>query len=144
MDVTYIKLFVDYLDAIEPLGDAERGRLFTALLQYAGTGEAPQLSGNERFIFPMMRAQIDRDISAMDEKSEKRSECGKLGGRPKKQTEAKKSKSFFRKQKKQRQRRRQRQGKRQYCPPLSPQGGRRTIICIFSAAAASGKGLVCI
>ena len=94
MDVTYIKLFVDYLDAIEPLGDAERGRLFTALLQYAGTGEAPQLSGNERFIFPMMRAQIDRDISAMDEKSEKRSECGKLGGRPKKQTEAKKAKAF--------------------------------------------------
>lgn len=24
-DMTYIKLFVDYLDAIEPLGDAERG-----------------------------------------------------------------------------------------------------------------------
>jgi hypothetical protein len=23
--MTYIKLFVDYLDAIEPLGDAERG-----------------------------------------------------------------------------------------------------------------------
>ena len=48
--MTYIKLFVDYLDAIEPLGDAERGRLFTALLDYARTGEAPRLSGNERFI----------------------------------------------------------------------------------------------
>ena len=60
-DVTYIKLFVDYLDAIEPLGDAERGRLFTSLLEYARSGEAPQLNGNERFLFPMMRAQIDRD-----------------------------------------------------------------------------------
>ncbi|MCD7852972.1 MAG: HNH endonuclease [Oscillospiraceae bacterium] len=59
--LTYIKLFVDYLDAIEPLGDAERGRLFTALLEYARTGTVPQLCGNERFIFPMMRAQIDRD-----------------------------------------------------------------------------------
>ena len=80
----YIKLFLDYLDAIEPLGDAERGRLFTALLQYARTGEAPQLSGNERFLFPMMRAQIDRDSDALDEKEEKkrnaRKEAGRLGG----------------------------------------------------------------
>ena len=51
----YIRLFLDYLEAIEPLGDAERGRLFTALLEYARTGEAPQLGGNERFLFPMMR-----------------------------------------------------------------------------------------
>ena len=34
-DITYIKVFVDYLDAIEPLDDAERGRLFTSLLEYA-------------------------------------------------------------------------------------------------------------
>ena len=78
-DVTYIKLFVDYLDAIEPLGDAERGRLFTSLLEYARSGEAPQLNGNERFLFPMMRAQIDRDNAAMAAKSEERSKAGKLG-----------------------------------------------------------------
>jgi len=71
--MVYIKLFVDYLDAIEPLGDAERGRLFTALLEYARTGEAPQLGGNERFIFPMMKAQLDRDAAASAELSEKRS-----------------------------------------------------------------------
>lgn len=78
-DITYIKLFVDYLDAIEPLGDAERGRLFTSLLEYARSGEAPQLNGNERFLFPMMRAQIDRDNVAMAAKSEERSKAGKLG-----------------------------------------------------------------
>lgn len=78
-DVTYIKLFVDYLDAIELLGDAERGRLFTALLEYARTGEAPQLCGNERFIFPMMRAQVDRDIALMREGTEKKSRAGKAG-----------------------------------------------------------------
>lgn len=61
-EITYIKVFVDYLDAIEPLGDAERGRLFTSLLTYARSGEVPQLNGNERFLFPMMRAQIDRDV----------------------------------------------------------------------------------
>ena len=78
-DVTYIKLFVDYLDAIELLGDAERGRLFTALLEYARTGEAPQLCGNERFIFPMMRAQVDRDIATMRESRDQKSRAGKAG-----------------------------------------------------------------
>ena len=75
--MVYIKLFVDYLDAIEPLGDAERGRLFTALLEYARTGEAPQLGGNERFIFPMMKAQLDRDAAASAELSEKRAAASK-------------------------------------------------------------------
>lgn len=92
--VTYIKLFVDYLDAIEPLGDAERGRLFTSLLLYAKTGAVPQLGGNERFLFPMMKAQIDRDITIFDEVSKARSEAGKLGGRPKNQTKAKKAIAF--------------------------------------------------
>ena len=94
-DVTYIKLFVDYLDAIEPLGDAERGRLFTSLLEYARSGEAPQLNGNERFLFPMMRAQIDRDNAAMAGKSEERSKAGKLGA------EAKQANARFAKQNKQ-------------------------------------------
>ena len=72
MNVTYIKVFVDWLDAIEPLGDAERGRLFTSLLEYARTGAVPQLNGNERFIFPMMRAQVARDIAQMEATSENR------------------------------------------------------------------------
>lgn len=83
-ELTFIKLFVDYLDAIEPLGDAERGRLFTALLVYTRTGEAPQLGGNERFLFPMMRAQIDRDKAEFEENAESyhkaKSEAGRLGG----------------------------------------------------------------
>lgn len=94
-DMTYIKLFVDYLDAIEPLGNAERGRLFTSLLEYARTGEAPQLGGNERFLFPMMRAQIDRDNAAMAELSDARSKAGKIGA------EAKQSNAGFAKQNKQ-------------------------------------------
>lgn len=91
--MTYIKLFVDYLDAIEPLGDAERGRLFTSLLEYARTGEAPQLGGNERFLFPMMRAQIDRDNAAMTGLSEARSQAGKIGAKAK-QTNAKLAKQI--------------------------------------------------
>lgn len=80
----YIKLFLDYFDALEPLSDAERGRLFTALLEYGRTGEAPRLNGNERFLFPMMRAQIDRDFASWREKDESlhedRVNAGRLGG----------------------------------------------------------------
>lgn len=70
----YIQLYYDYLDAIELLGDAERGRLFTALLEYGRTGATQGLSGNERFLFPMMRAQIDRDNKEYEEKSRKNSD----------------------------------------------------------------------
>lgn len=81
MELTYIKVFVDYLDAIELLGDAERGRLFTALLEYGRTGVAPQLGGNERFLFPMMRAQIDRDKASLEAESSAYSEAGKKGAK---------------------------------------------------------------
>ena len=81
MELTYIKVFVDYLDAIELLGDAERGRLFTALLEYGRTGVAPQLGGNERFLFPMMRAQIDRDKASLEAESSVYSEAGKKGAK---------------------------------------------------------------
>lgn len=68
-----------YLTALEPLNDAERGRLFTALLVYSGTGEVLDLRGNERFVFPQMKWQIDRDKGLYCEKSAARSEAGKLG-----------------------------------------------------------------
>jgi len=56
----YVCLYHSYLDAIQALGDAERGRLLTAMLEYSITGAAPQLGGNERYIFPMVKADIDR------------------------------------------------------------------------------------
>lgn len=56
----YIKVFIDFADTLAPLGDAERGRLFTAMLEYARTGEVPQLTGNERFIWGAAKQAIDR------------------------------------------------------------------------------------
>ena len=84
----YICLYHSYLDAIQALGDAERGRLLTAMLEYSITGVAPQLGGNERFIFPLVKAQIDRDRDRYDEKCKMNSEKGKLGGRPPKAEKA--------------------------------------------------------
>jgi len=57
----YFPAYHSYLESMSELTDAERGRLFAACLIYSKTGKAPQLSGNERFVFPSFKAQIDRD-----------------------------------------------------------------------------------
>ena len=60
-----------YLKSIEPLTDAEKGRLFVSCLQYSMTGATPDLRGNERFLFPMMKEQIDRDNKKYSDMCEK-------------------------------------------------------------------------
>lgn len=67
----YLKVFVDFADKIELLGDAERGRLFTAMLEYASSGAEPDLRGNERFIWPTAKSEIDRQAESYKELCEK-------------------------------------------------------------------------
>lgn len=55
----YLKVFTDFAKDIGDLGDAERGRLFTAMLAYAETGEEPELRGNERFLWKTAKKNID-------------------------------------------------------------------------------------
>ena len=74
MGIEYFCCYHSYLEVMEQLNDAEKGRLFTACLQYSKTGEVPQLSGNERFVFPTFKAQIDRDNAKYQEKCRKQSE----------------------------------------------------------------------
>lgn len=61
MALNSINIYYSYLAAMEPLSDAERGRLLTACLRYSILGEVPELRGNERFLFPSWKEQIDRD-----------------------------------------------------------------------------------
>ena len=79
----YIKAYYDWLDVMEALSDGERGRLITAVLMYARDGVSPSLSGAERYVFPAIRSQIDRDKKSYEESVEN----GKKGGRPKKGSE---------------------------------------------------------
>lgn len=72
----YVCLYHSYLDAMEALGDAERGRLVTAMINHSQRREIGELSGNERYIWPMIRSQIDRDVEAYDRKCEKNRESG--------------------------------------------------------------------
>ena len=74
MAVEYFCAYHSYLDALEPLTDAERGRLFVACLKYSKSGEVGHLSGNERFVFPVFRGQIDRDNAKYANKCKKQSD----------------------------------------------------------------------
>ena len=80
MAMKYIKAYYDWLDIMDALSDGERGRLITAVLKYARSGIEPDLHGSERFVFPSIRAQIDRDAQSYSNLSEKRREFGSRGG----------------------------------------------------------------
>lgn len=64
----YLKVFTDFAEDIEELGDAEIGRLFRAMLSYAETGIAPELKGNERFVWGTARKNIDKQRESYEER----------------------------------------------------------------------------
>lgn len=66
----YLKVFTDFASSLAPLSDAECGRLFKAMLEYAMSGQEPDLRGNERFVWPSAKASIDRDQQTYDRKAE--------------------------------------------------------------------------
>ena len=74
-----IILYNNYLEGIELLNMEERGRLLTALLIYSSTEEIIDMPGAERFVFPLMRSQIDRDREKYLERCRKNSENGRKG-----------------------------------------------------------------
>ena len=80
----YVCMYADYLEALAPFSDEERGRLLMAAIRYATAGEEPAFTGNERFIWPSLKGKIDRDAAAYQEKCEKSRVNGRKGGRPKK------------------------------------------------------------
>lgn len=84
MELSYIKLFGDSSATIDLLSDAEAGRLLKALVHYAN-GEEVDLPGQEKLVFAMLKAQIDRDAGSYANRVEKNRENGRKGGRPKTQ-----------------------------------------------------------
>ncbi len=77
----YFCAYHSFLEAMERLDDAERGRLFSACLQYSKTGTSPDLTGNEQFVFPALRSQIDRDNKGYAEKCANNRKNGALGAK---------------------------------------------------------------
>jgi len=75
----FLKIWTDFREIMSPLGDAEKGRLFEAMLLYAETGEEPkEFEGNERFLWPAAKQSIDRT----NDRNETLRRNGQKGGRP--------------------------------------------------------------
>ena len=80
----YFRLFFDqYIPLVEGLSDEERGRLLWGMMRYAREGDEPNFTGNERFIWPFVREDIDRDKIAYLRKCATNAENGRKGGRKK-------------------------------------------------------------
>ena len=90
----YVPIFFDWVEVTGELNAQEKGRLIDAIVLYAQGGDwQEQIKGNERYLFPAFRKQIDR----ANEISEVRKATGSVGGQAKaskeKQTEANDSKA---------------------------------------------------
>lgn len=77
----YLKVWVSFREDISMLNDAEKGRLFDAMLLYAANGKESDLKGNERFVWPGAKQAIDRTAR----KNEVQRMNGSKGGRPRNQ-----------------------------------------------------------
>ena len=76
----YLKVWTNFRQVVSSLDVDEIGRLFLAMLWYAETGEEPgDLVGNEQFIWPAAK----RDIDMAAQFAETKRNNGKKGGRPK-------------------------------------------------------------
>jgi len=83
---SYIKVFYGWPEETQELTFEEKGRLIDAMIAYA-RGNPVHLEGNERFVFPVFRAQIDRDTESYNAIVERNRINGSKGGRPKRNPE---------------------------------------------------------
>lgn len=85
-------------EVVAKLSDKQAGVLFKGILNYAANGTAVNFEDSAVTIaFEFVRQDIDYTAKKYAETCAKRAESGKLGGRPKKANESKKSKCFFEK-----------------------------------------------
>lgn len=85
---TYIKIWDTYESYFEPLSAAEVGRLVLAMMKYKSSGTEPELNGNERYVWPAVKRDLDKDAEYIEGKRI----SGKAGGSSskRKQSEARK------------------------------------------------------
>lgn len=93
----YVMVFHDWPEATGALTAQEKGRLIDAVVCYARGDEDWQnrIAGNERFLFPMFQAQIDRSNATREGAAEAHRASGKLGGRPRKTKENQNNQNGF-------------------------------------------------
>lgn len=66
----YVPIFFDWVEVTGELNAQEKGRLIDAIVLYAQGGDwQEQIKGNERYLFPAFRKQIDRASEISDLRS---------------------------------------------------------------------------
>lgn len=109
-------LYIDRLEVLDDMTDADAGKLFRAIRDYVKDGSTPERGTIVSIAFLALKPALDSDSEKYHLMCIKRSEAGKKGGRPRKQkkqeeaekasvfeeeaNESKKSKCFFEKAKK--------------------------------------------
>lgn len=116
-------LYIDRLEVLDGMSDADAGKLFRAIRDYVKDGSTPERGTIVSIAFLALKPALDSDSEKYHLMCLKRSEAGKRGGRPRKQensetsdekqekaekanafeeeaNESKKSKCFFEKAKK--------------------------------------------
>lgn len=92
-------------DSLEYVSDEGKGRLLSAILDYAFDGRTPERLEDEGLLFWTVKAFLDEEKEHRQSISQARSDAGKKGGRPaqkeQKTKKAKKAIAFNKKQKKQ-------------------------------------------
>ena len=78
-------LYHSFKDIIEPLDWEQRGKLFTAIMNYASKEDLPQMDTATQIAFIAIRGQMDRDAEKYNLRCQKNRMNGKLGGRPTKE-----------------------------------------------------------
>lgn len=123
--IKYVKIFCDISETVDVLSDAEAGRLLKSLLHYGLDGTVDQLPGQEKLVFHMLKAQIDRDWDSYNQTLQRNRENGAKGGRPKKPTKTQQNPVGFEKTQQNPVEPTKRQDKdkdKEYIPPISPMG----------------------
>ena len=58
-----IMIYFEIYPCLEMMTLEEKGELLEAMMCYGMTGEEPKLSGNLRFMWPLLRDKLDRDTN---------------------------------------------------------------------------------
>lgn len=88
-------LYADFLNTVSKLNDNKAGKLFKTILEYVNDMNPEVNDLLIQVAFEPIKLQLKRDLKKYENTKQKRSEAGKLGGRPRK---AKKANAFSEKQ----------------------------------------------
>ena len=67
----FVPIFLDWIEVTEQLNAQEKGRLIDAIVLYARGGNwQEQIKGNEKFLFPAFRMNIERNADLSDARTQ--------------------------------------------------------------------------